>query len=402
MVAEVRDHDHGVVRQDAGEDLARPLVGQGLVLGAVDAGALERRRVVLGDVLVEALAAVAVGAAGDVDDHAALGKRCLGGAHALDGLVDVLVKRVAAVGGDGDVALDRLDAGELLHKFAAGLVGLVDVAGEGADDLVLAVQDHVKDEGEVRHLGGGEHVLAHVVVAQVAGAGVGVVHELAVVVVHDRLVGGDARQDGLAAAGEPCKEVRLDEALGKEQVGVGSDLVDDALASGRQGADLHHHAVVGGDVHDDLLVCHDVLAVLVDELLVCGGAVHTSSHEDAHAGLGSGGVDATQQDGHRHARGNRARVVRADDDDVLLASAELLKLGRAVGVVERILDELLLALAWLELVLVPLHKPGEVLLVEAQMHCLVVVGQIKLIHGVRSFFLTRRRSGHGVWATLRR
>ena len=46
---------------------------------------------VLGDVLVEALAAVAVGAAGDVDDHAALGQRGLGRAHALDCLIDVLV-----------------------------------------------------------------------------------------------------------------------------------------------------------------------------------------------------------------------------------------------------------------------------------------------------------------------
>ena len=247
---------------------------------------------------------------------------------------------------------------------------------------MLAVQDHVEDEGEVGHLGRGEHVLAHVVVAEVAGTGVGVVHELAVVVVHDRLVGGHARQDGLAAAREPCKEVRLDEALGEEQVSVSGDLVDDALAAGGQGADLLHGGVVGRHVHDDLLVGHDVLSVLVDELLVRGGAVHAGCHKDAHAGLGGRSVDAAQQDRHCHARGDRARVVRADDDDVLLAGAELLELGRAVRIVEGILDKLLLALARLELVLVTLHNPGEVLLVEAQMHGLVVVGQIKLIHGL--------------------
>ena len=149
-------------------------------------------------------------------------------------------------------------------------------------------------------------------------------------------------------------------------------------------------------MHDDLLVGHDILAVLVNKLLVRGGAVHAGCYEDAHTGLGGGGMDAAQQDRHRHARGNGARVVGADDDDVLLASAEFLELGRAVGIVEGILDELLLVLARLELVLVPLHKPGEVLLVEAQMHSLVVIGQIKLIHGVRSFFLTRCRSGHGI------
>ena len=55
VIAQVGDHDHRVMRQDAGKDLARPLVGQGLVLRTVDAGALELRRVVVGDVVIEAL-----------------------------------------------------------------------------------------------------------------------------------------------------------------------------------------------------------------------------------------------------------------------------------------------------------------------------------------------------------
>ena len=71
MIAQVGDHDHRVMRQDAGKDLARPLVGQGLVLRTVDAGTLKLRRIVVGDVVIEALATVTVGTAGDVDDHAA-------------------------------------------------------------------------------------------------------------------------------------------------------------------------------------------------------------------------------------------------------------------------------------------------------------------------------------------
>ena len=78
VVAQVGNHDHRVMCQDASKNLARPLIGQGLVLGAIDAGTLKLRRIVVGDVVIEALAAVTVGAAGDIDDHAALGKRGLG------------------------------------------------------------------------------------------------------------------------------------------------------------------------------------------------------------------------------------------------------------------------------------------------------------------------------------
>ena len=106
------------------------LVGQGLVLRTVDAGALKLCRIIVGDVVIEALATVTVGTAGDVDDHTALGKRSLGRAHALHGLVDVLVERVAAVGGDGNLALDGLNAGKALHELTAGLVRLVNVAAK--------------------------------------------------------------------------------------------------------------------------------------------------------------------------------------------------------------------------------------------------------------------------------
>ena len=39
-------------------------------------------------------------------------------------------------------------------------------------------------------------------------------------VVHDGLVAGDAGQHGLAAAGETGKEVRLNKALGKQQIAI--------------------------------------------------------------------------------------------------------------------------------------------------------------------------------------
>ena len=325
VIAQIGNHDHRVMCQDAGENLARPLVGQGLVLGTIDAGTLKLCRIVVGDVVIEALATVTVGATGDIDDHAALGKCGLGSAHALHGLVDVLVERVTAVGGDGNLALDGLNAGEALHELAAGLVRLVNVAGKGADDLVLAVEHHVKHKGKVSHLGSGKHVLAHMVVAQVAGTRVRIVHKLTVVVVHDGLVASDTGQHGLTATRETGKEMRLNEALGKQQIAIGGNLVDDALATRRQGADLFHHAVVSRDVHDDFLVGNDLLAILVDELLVRRRTVHTRSNQNTHASLGRSRMDVMQQNRHRHTRGNGTRMVGANDDNILLASTKLLE-----------------------------------------------------------------------------
>ena len=364
MIAQVGDHDHRVMRQDAGKNLARPLVGQGLVLRTVDAGALKLCRIIVGDVVIEALATVTVGTTGDIDNHAALGKCGLGSAHALHGLIDILIERIATVGGDGNLALDGLNAGEALHELAAGLVRLVDVAGKGADDLVLAVEHHVEHKGEVSHLGSGKHVLAHVVVAQVAGTRMGVVHKLTVVVVHDGLIAGDAGQHGLAATRETGKEVRLDKALGEQQIAIGGNFVDDALATRRQGADLFHHAVISRDVHDDLLVGNDLLAILVDELLVRRRTMHTRRNQNTHTSLGRGSMDVMQQNRHGNARGNGTRMVGADDDDILLASTKLLERRRAIRVGKRLLYQLFLRFCSLKLVLVTFHHTREVLILE--------------------------------------
>ena len=74
------------------------------------------------------------------------------------------------------------------------------------------------------------------------------------------------------------------------------------------------------------------------------------------------------------------RVIGADDDDVALAAAELLELGRTIGVVQGLLDELLLARLGLELVLMAFHQAGEVLVFQLEMHGLVVKRQVCLKH----------------------
>ena len=252
---------------------------------------------------------------------------------------------------------------------------LVNVAGKGADNLVLAVEHHVKHKGKVSHLGSGKHILAHVVVAQVAGTRMGIVHKLTVVVVHDGLVAGDTGQHGLAAAGETGKEVRLNKALGKQQIAIGGNLVDDALAARRQGADLFHHAVVSRDVHNDFLVGNNLLAVLVDEFLVRRRTMHTRSNQNANASLRRSGVDVMQQNRHRHTRGNGARMVGANDDNILLASTKLLERRRAIRVGKRFLYQLFLRFCGLKLVLMTFHHTREVLILELQMQRLVVKRQ---------------------------
>ena len=103
--------------------------------------------------------------------------------------------------------------------------------------------------------------------------------------------------------------MRFDEPFGDEQVRFGCDTVDDVGAARGQRAHLDHRCVVGGDVHHDLLFGDDALAVLVNELLVRGRAVHSGRHEDSHARLGRRRMDAPQQDGHRHAGRNGPGVV---------------------------------------------------------------------------------------------
>ena len=124
--------------------------------------------------------------------------------------------------------------------------------------------------------------------------------------------------------------------------------------------------------------------------------MHAGGNEDAHAGVGRGGVDAAQLDGHRHARGNRARVVGANDDDVLLAGTELLERGGVVGVVEGVLDELLLGLVTLKLVLVTDERAGEVFVLEPHGLGGVVERDFHLEHGGCLLAVARdRNDGRG-------
>ena len=169
--------------------------------------------------------------------------------------------------------------------------------------------------------------------------------------------------------------MRLNKALGKQQIAIDGNLVDDALATRRQGADLFHHAVVSRDMHNDFLVGNDFLTVLVDEFLVRRRTMHTRSNQNANARFRRSRMDVMQQNRHRHTRGNGARMVGANDDNILFASTKLLERRRAIRVGKRLLYQLFLRFRGLKLVLMTLHHTREVLILELQMQRLMVKRQ---------------------------
>ena len=91
-------------------------------------------------------------------------------------------------------------------------MSLFQVACPGGDDLFLAVQRYIEDELDIDHLGSGQHILMDGVVFQHAGVGIRAGNGLVAVVFVDGLLGADARQDALAAAGEAGEEVWLNKA----------------------------------------------------------------------------------------------------------------------------------------------------------------------------------------------
>ena len=128
-------------------------------------------------------------------------------------------------------------------------------------------------------------------------------------------------------------------------------------------------------MHNDFLVDNDLLAVLVDELLVRRRTMHAGRDQDTHTRLGSGSVDVMQQNRHRHTRGNGTRMIGANDDDILLGSTKLLERRRAIRVGKRLLYQLFLRFRGLKLVLMTFHHTREVLILELQMQRLVVKRQ---------------------------
>ena len=117
------------------------------------------------------------------------------------------------------------------------------------------------------------------IAVQHAGAGAGGGNKLGAVVAQNGDLIAHAGQHALAAAGEAGEEVRLNEALGHQQVGLHRQPVNDAIGAGGEHADLHVGGGVPAVVNHNGFMVHDVLTQLANQLLFGGGAVEAGGNQ---------------------------------------------------------------------------------------------------------------------------
>ena len=118
------------------------------------------------------------------------------------------------------------------------MVRLYRVAREGRDYLVRLVDDDVDDIGELRHARGALHVAVDRVAVDDAHARLRVVYEVGAVVAEHRNAAAYAGKDALAPARVARKEMRLNKALGDDEVGLRDERVDDEARARGQRAEV--------------------------------------------------------------------------------------------------------------------------------------------------------------------
>lgn len=105
----------------------------------------------------------------------------------------------------------------------------------------------------------------------------------------------------------------------------------DALAAGWKRADLLHGRVINGDVHNNLLLVHNLLPVFVNQLLMRRRAMKTGRHQNLDVRIRLRRTNPPQEDGRDDFERHGTGVVRADDDDVFLPFASSSNLGEPMG-----------------------------------------------------------------------
>ena len=270
----LRNQHHVEAAQDAGQNLALPLVGDGVRLGGgFDLSQNFRRCQGLGHGFHEGCAAVTVVAAGGHDDDAALFTGGFRGGHALDGLIDILIQGVAVVGGEDDVGRNFFTLAQRAKELDTGKVCLLDITGKRAYHFVPGVDDHIADEGQLCGAGGIDHIFMDGVTLQNAGAGERTCNEVCVVIPSYCCLRGDTRQNALSSAGEAGEEMGLDEAFADEQVGILCQTVDTQLTAGGKRTDGDHVFFRGAVVNDNSFGFYDFSAEFLNQLFFRGAAV---------------------------------------------------------------------------------------------------------------------------------
>ena len=263
----------------------------------------------------------------------------LRGGHALDALVDILVQRRAAVGGDDNVGIRRLYLRVAEQEVAAGPVRRDIVAGKGRHSLLVLVDDDVDDVGELRHGRGRDHVLVHRVAVEDAGARIRAVDEAAAVIAHHRDLVADAGQHALAPAGKAREEVRLDEALGDQQLRLGGEPVDHAGRAGGQNAHPDVRRGIPAVVDDDAALPIQLVAELYAQLLLRAGAMEARGHQQRDLDIRAALPQLPEHVRQDIPAGDRARMVGNDDDAVFSAPGQLRKARAVDRMLHRLSDD---------------------------------------------------------------
>ena len=112
------------------------------------------------------------------------------------------------------------------------------IAGKRSNNFLVPVQNDVDNEPQSCCVCCIQHVFVNGIFLQDARAGVGRIDKLAAVVGQNRFVRRNSWKHGFSPTGKTGEQVGLNKALCEQQVSLNCDSVDDALATGRQRADL--------------------------------------------------------------------------------------------------------------------------------------------------------------------
>ena len=179
--------------------------------------------------------------------------------------------------------------------------------------------------------------------------------------------------------------MRLDEALGHQQIGLGGQTVDDQLAAGGEPAEADEVRGVVAVVDDDLLVGDDLGAELVDELFFCGFAVAAGGDEDGDVCVGIALADLREHLGDDAFAGHGAGVIAGDEDDLLPALGHDAEPRGPDGVGHGVFDQLLRTLGG-DIVVHPGDQgPGIAVVGDVQRERFSAVGKFHFGHGDPSF-----------------
>ena len=175
--------------------------------------------------------------------------------------------------------------------------------------MLLRVDDDVADERQPDLPGGEDHVAVDRVALENSGSGPFVRNKLRAVIRHHRRVACHAGKHALAASRETGEEVRLDEPLRDEQVGLDRQLIEYQIASGRQGSYVNETRIVMAVVDNNAFVLHNLGPILLQELPWGGGAVSSGRDKDGDFGIGVPRPHLFEEQRHDNGAWNGAGMV---------------------------------------------------------------------------------------------